>query len=88
MDYEGVLVQGIIDVFWLENDKIVLLKGTLWAHLTEIDQAANQQIESMMAELDLDYCKEPVSMEVQYALSNSLGFGGHNACVIFKKYAE
>lgn len=25
MDYEGVLVQGIIDVFWLENDKIVLL---------------------------------------------------------------
>ena len=29
----------------------MLLKGTLWAHLTEIDQAANQQIESMMAEL-------------------------------------
>lgn len=25
MDYEGVLVQGIIDVFWLEDDKIVLL---------------------------------------------------------------
>ncbi len=25
MDYNGVLVQGIIDVFWLEDDKIVLL---------------------------------------------------------------
>jgi len=25
MDYNGVLVQGIIDVFWLENGKIVLL---------------------------------------------------------------
>ena len=25
MDYDGVLVQGIIDAFWLENDKIVLL---------------------------------------------------------------
>ena len=25
MDYEGVLLQGIIDVFWLEGDKIVLL---------------------------------------------------------------
>lgn len=25
MDYEGVLVQGIIDVLWLENGKIVLL---------------------------------------------------------------
>ena len=36
-------------------------------------------------ELDLDYCKEPVSMEVQYALSNSLGFGGHNASILLKK---
>ncbi len=25
MDYEGVLLQGIIDVFWIEGDKIVLL---------------------------------------------------------------
>ena len=39
-------------------------------------------------ELDLDYCKEPVSMEVQYALSNSLGFGGHNASILLKKYVE
>jgi 3-oxoacyl-[acyl-carrier-protein] synthase II len=23
---------------------------------------------------------------VEYALSNSLGFGGHNACVLFKKW--
>ena len=37
-------------------------------------------------ELDLDYCKEPVSMEVNYALSNSLGFGGHNASILLKKY--
>ena len=39
-------------------------------------------------ELDLDYCKEAVCMEVPYALSNSLGFGGHNATIIVKKYEE
>ncbi len=37
-------------------------------------------------ELDLDYCKEAVMMELPYALSNSLGFGGHNASILVKKY--
>lgn len=37
-------------------------------------------------ELDLDYCKEAVRMEVPYALSNSLGFGGHNASLLLKQY--
>lgn len=39
-------------------------------------------------ELDLNYCKEPVREEVPYALSNSLGFGGHNASILVKKYSE
>lgn len=39
-------------------------------------------------ELDLDYCREAVEMEVPYALSNSLGFGGHNASLLLKKYSE
>lgn len=39
-------------------------------------------------ECDLDYCMEPVTGEFTYALSNSLGFGGHNATIIVKKYAE
>ena len=37
-------------------------------------------------ELDLDYCKEAVYGEFDYALSNSLGFGGHNASILVKKY--
>ena len=37
-------------------------------------------------ELDLDYCKEAVAMEIPYALSNSLGFGGPNASILVKKY--
>jgi len=39
-------------------------------------------------ELDLDYCKEPVSQAITYALSNSLGFGGHNASILVKKFTE
>uniref|UniRef100_UPI004057AB3D beta-ketoacyl-ACP synthase II n=1 Tax=Acetatifactor sp. TaxID=1872090 RepID=UPI004057AB3D len=39
-------------------------------------------------ECDLDYCMEPVQGEFEYALSNSLGFGGHNASIIVKKYKE
>ena len=33
-------------------------------------------------EMDLDYCRESRSEEVPYALSNSLGFGGHNASIL------
>jgi 3-oxoacyl-[acyl-carrier-protein] synthase II len=39
-------------------------------------------------ECDLDYCMEPVTGDFTYALSNSLGFGGHNATIIVKKFAE
>ncbi len=38
---------------------------------------------------DLDYVTNgPVEMEVAYALSTSLGFGGHNAVLLLKKYRE
>ncbi|MBO5336433.1 MAG: beta-ketoacyl-ACP synthase II [Lachnospiraceae bacterium] len=39
-------------------------------------------------EIDLDYCKEAVNGDFTYALSNSLGFGGHNASILIKKYSE
>ncbi len=37
-------------------------------------------------ECDLNYTpNEAVKADIQYAISTSLGFGGHNACVAFKK---
>ena len=39
-------------------------------------------------EMDLDYCKEACKMPVNYAVSNSLGFGGHNAVLLCKKFEE
>lgn len=36
---------------------------------------------------DLNYAIDgPVEKDIQYAISNSLGFGGHNASLLFKKY--
>ncbi len=44
-------------------------------------------LENTDEDCDLDYCKgSGVSMSVNVAISNSLGFGGHNATIVFKKY--
>ena len=37
-------------------------------------------------EIDLNYCKDSYEEPVEYALSNSLGFGGHNASILIRRY--
>lgn len=40
-------------------------------------------------ECDLDYCiGAPAEQKVNYAMSNSLGFGGHNATLLIRKYED
>ena len=40
-------------------------------------------------EMDLDYVSgDGVEENLEYALSNSLGFGGHNASILVKKYRD
>ena len=40
-------------------------------------------------ELDLDYVpNQGRDAELEYVMSNSLGFGGHNGSIIFKKYED
>lgn len=39
-------------------------------------------------DMDLDYCMEETVKEFDYALSNSLGFGGHNASLLLKRWEE
>lgn len=44
-------------------------------------------LENSDEDCDLDYCKgSGTDMPVNVAISNSLGFGGHNATIVFKKY--
>lgn len=47
---------------------------------------ANVGLLNQDPECDLDCPKEAVETEVNVALSNSLGFGGHNAVLIFKRF--
>lgn len=42
--------------------------------------------ETLDEEIDLNYCKDSYEEPVEYALSNSLGFGGHNASILLKAY--
>lgn len=52
-----------------------------------IHKTAGYQIED--EELDLNYTKEArKDRKVNYALSNSLGFGGHNGSIMVKKFKE
>lgn len=51
----------------------------------------NHEEEDKDPEIDYDLnftFNKAQKREIRAALSNTFGFGGHNACVIFKKYAE
>jgi 3-oxoacyl-[acyl-carrier-protein] synthase II len=43
--------------------------------------------ENINSELNLTLNK-PQKREIKIAMSNTFGFGGHNACVAFKKLSE
>ena len=63
-------VEAIFSVFALRDG---FIPGTM-----------NYQVKD--EELDLDYVpNKGREKELRYTMSNSLGFGGHNACLVFKK---
>lgn len=46
-------------------------------------------LDEIEPECDLDYTpNKPVKADLTLALSDSLGFGGHNGCLAFRKYSE
>ena len=46
-------------------------------------------LDEIEPECDLDYTPNvPVKAELDLAISNSLGFGGHNGCLVFSRYKE
>ena len=73
-----------------------LLGGAGGIESVFVAQALKEQIapptlgyETPDEECDLDYVTEGARpMNMRYALSNSLGFGGHNAALLFKAIEE
>jgi 3-oxoacyl-[acyl-carrier-protein] synthase II len=58
---------------------------TLAVREGKLPPTINYEVED--PDCDLDYvANESRDAEVNVAVSNSFGFGGHNACVVFKKY--
>ena len=46
-------------------------------------------LDEIEPECDLNYTPNtPVSADLTMALSDSLGFGGHNGCLAFRKFSE
>ncbi len=66
-------VEGIITVLSVQND---FVPATI-----------NYQVPDENCDLDI-VANEGRYVAVNYAMSNSLGFGGHNATVVFKKYMQ
>ena len=75
----GHLLGGAVGV-----EFIVMVKAieNIYVHVT----AGSKESEE---ELDLDYTFfEGKHRDITYAMSNNLGFGGHNATILIKKYEE
>lgn len=69
------IVEAIASIFAIQND---IIPPTI--NLDVLDEQIPQEIQLTP--------NQAVKRTVNYALSNTFGFGGHNASVIFKKYAE
>lgn len=66
-------IEAILSVLSVKND---IVPPTI--NVTELDPAIPQNTQLIL--------NAPFKTPINYALSNSFGFGGHNASVIFKKY--
>ena len=69
----------------------MLLASVMAVNQDIVPPTINHEEEDKDEEIDYDLnftFNQAQKRPVRAALSNTFGFGGHNACVIFKKYAE
>ena len=60
----------------------------LSVHKQRIHPNINLHKPEQAINLDLLVGPQALDTEVNVALSNSFGFGGHNSCVVFKRWTE
>jgi 3-oxoacyl-(acyl-carrier-protein) synthase len=64
---------------------VELIVATMAVHENKVPPTINY--ETPDPECDLNYTpNKAVNLEIQAAVSNTFGFGGHNACLSIKKY--
>ena len=76
---------------WMPDEEIDRLLEATFTTLAirdgKLPPTINYEVED--PECDLDYVpNEPRDATVNIAVSNSFGFGGHNACIVLRRYAE
>ena len=76
----------------MEHGKPQVIQGVMGETVENIPaagMAGGKDATETEEELDLNYMiGAPAKQEVRYAMSNSLGFGGHNGTLLVKKYEE
>ena len=80
---------GFTDIKRLPHENAAVLQKWRIEWKRQLQKVKKENLKNKDEDCDLDYIPNVGrEQEVEYAMSNSFGFGGHNGSIIFKKWRE